>query len=333
MVSDHTMIFLRTIGLLLAVAGCALAARAAPPSPFTAAGAGRAPVVLAHRGIAQAFPSEGLAGDTCTAARIHPPTHDFLENTIPSLQAAVRAGADVVEVDIHPTTDGEFAVFHDWTLDCRTNGRGRTRDHGMAALKALDIGHGYTHDGGRTFPLRGKGVGLLPSLREVLAALPRQAILLNVKSNDAQEGERLAAWLLSLAPGQRRFIAVYGGDAPVAVVRARVQDVLTTSRSQIKACGLRYLVLGWTGWMPAACQRMLLLLPLNYTHWMWGWPHALVQRLEQAGSAVFVLGRWGGGFTQGLDTPEDLRSLPAGWQGGIWTDEVQWLGQALGRSR
>ena len=173
----------------------------------------------------------------------------------------------------------------------------------------------------------------MPSLREVLAALPRQAILLNVKSNDAQEGERLAAWLLSLAPGQRRFIAVYGGDAPVAVVRARVQDVLTTSRSQIKACGLRYLVLGWTGWMPAACQRMLLLLPLNYTHWMWGWPHALVQRLEQAGSAVFVLGRWGGGFTQGLDTPEDLRSLPAGWQGGIWTDEVQWLGQALGRSR
>ncbi|HVE53254.1 MAG TPA: glycerophosphodiester phosphodiesterase family protein, partial [Ramlibacter sp.] len=261
------------------------------------------------------------------------PTHAFLENTLPSLQAAVRAGADVVEVDIHPTTDGEFAVFHDWTLECRTNGRGRTRDQSMAALKALDIGYGYTHDGGRTFPLRGQGIGLMPSLREVLAALPRQALLLNVKSNDAAEGERLADWLLALPVEQRRFLAVYGGDVPVAAVRARVPDVLTTSRAQIKACGLRYLLLGWSGWMPPQCERMLMLLPLNYAHWMWGWPGSFVQRMENAGSAVFVLGRWSGGFSQGLDEPRDLQALPPDFAGGLWTDEVQWLGRTLGRAR
>ncbi|HVE52878.1 MAG TPA: hypothetical protein VNB23_05800, partial [Ramlibacter sp.] len=64
---------LRTACLLLLLACCAVVARAGPPSPFTATGAGRAPVVLAHRGIAPTFPAEGVGNDTCTAARIHRP--------------------------------------------------------------------------------------------------------------------------------------------------------------------------------------------------------------------------------------------------------------------
>ena len=117
-------------------------------------------MLLAHRGLAQTFTREDLERDTCTATRINPPEHAFIENTLPSMEAAFAAGADVVEFDVHPTTDGQFAVFHDWTLDCRTEGNGKTRDHAMADLKRLDVGYGYTADGGKTFPLRGKGVGL-----------------------------------------------------------------------------------------------------------------------------------------------------------------------------
>src|SRR5262245_20659057 len=102
------------------------------------------PVLLAHRGLAQTFHREGLTSETCTASRIHAPRHEFLENTIASMQAAFAAGADIVEFDVHPTTDGHFAVFHDWTLDCRTNGQGVTREKTLAGLKALDIGYGYT---------------------------------------------------------------------------------------------------------------------------------------------------------------------------------------------
>ena len=57
------------------------------------------------------------------------------------MRASFEAGADILEFDIHPTTDGRFAVFHDWTLECRTDGRGVTREHSMAALKRLDIGY------------------------------------------------------------------------------------------------------------------------------------------------------------------------------------------------
>jgi len=130
----------------------------------------RAPTTLvAHRGLAQTYHREDLDNETCTATRIYPPQHPYLENTIASMQAAFDAGADIVEFDVHPTTDGAFAVFHDWTVDCRTQGKGVTRTHTLAELKALDIGYGYTADGGKTFPFRGRGVGLMPSLDEVLA--------------------------------------------------------------------------------------------------------------------------------------------------------------------
>lgn len=93
------------------------------------------PLLLAHRGMAQTFPMEGIASDTCTAERIYEPEHPYLENTIPSMEAAFKAGADMVELDVQPTTDGEFAVFHDWTLECRTDGKGVTREHTMDELK------------------------------------------------------------------------------------------------------------------------------------------------------------------------------------------------------
>ena len=48
------------------------------------------------------------------------------------MEAAFGAGADIVEFDVHPTTDGAFVVFHDWTVDCRTNGNGVTRSHTLA---------------------------------------------------------------------------------------------------------------------------------------------------------------------------------------------------------
>ena len=86
------------------------------------------------------FGHRGLKLDTCTATRIEKPVHDYLENTVRSMQAARQMGADVVEIDIAPTKDGQIAVFHDWTVDCRTNGKGNIRDKTMAELKQLDPG-------------------------------------------------------------------------------------------------------------------------------------------------------------------------------------------------
>src|SRR5690606_42105187 len=117
--------------------------------------------------------------------------HDYLENTVRSMQKARELGADMVEVDIAPTADGRIAVFHDWTVNCRTEGSGDVRDHTMAELKALDVGYGYTADGGRTFPFRGKRLGALPSVNEALDSLPNTPLIINFKSNDASEADLL----------------------------------------------------------------------------------------------------------------------------------------------
>src|SRR5262245_11579724 len=131
------------------------------------------------------------------------------------MRAAFDAGADVVELDIHATTDGQFAIIHDWTLDCRTDGSGPTRQHTLAELQALDIGYGYTADGGKSYPFRGKGVGLMPSLDEVLAAFPGKRLLIDIKSNEPTDGAKLADRLARLPPEQLAKIMVYGGDRPV----------------------------------------------------------------------------------------------------------------------
>lgn len=112
------------------------------------------PLLLAHRGMAQMFSMDGIKDDTCTAERIDPPEHDDLVNTLSSIEAAFQLGADVVEFDVHPTKDDQFAVFHDWTLDCRTDAQGTTREFTMAELKQVDIGYGYTADQGLIHYLR-----------------------------------------------------------------------------------------------------------------------------------------------------------------------------------
>ena len=296
-------------------------------------GAGK-PKLLAHRGLAQTFGSGDLRSDTCTAERIHAPEHSFLENTLASMQRAFELGADMVELDVHPTTDGQFAVFHDWTLDCRTDGKGLTREHSLAGLKTLDIGYGYTADGGKTFPFRGNGIGLLPSLDEVLVAFPGEPLLIHIKSNDAHEGELLAKRLGALEPEQLGRLSVYGGEQPVEVVRQRLPQIATMHARGLKQCLMRYLALGWTGYVPNACRHTIVLVPLNYAHWMWGWPDRFLERMRGVSSEVFVIGPWhGGDFSTGIDDVRQLDALPKRYSGGIWTNRIDRIAPALAEQR
>ena len=167
-------------------------------SRFFAPRAGSA-TVLVHRGMKQRYGVAEVSFDTCTAAHMLPPEHGYLENTIASMRAAFDRGADLVEFDIHPTTDNRFAVFHDRNLECRTDGHGPTRSHTLRELKALDIGYGYTFDGGHTYPFRGKGVGLMPTIDEVLQTFPGRSFLIDVKDNEPNDRTLFADYLSRLS--------------------------------------------------------------------------------------------------------------------------------------
>jgi glycerophosphoryl diester phosphodiesterase len=289
--------------------------------------------LLAHRGVHQNFDREGLTRQSCTAEKSIDTGTRFLENTLPSIAAAFGFGADVVEIDVHSTTDGDFAVFHDWTLDCRTDGTGVVREHSMAELKALDVGYGYTYDGGRTYPLRGTGVGMMPSLAEVLHAFPEVRFLIDVKTNDPHEADRLARYLDSLPEANPARLAFYGGWRPIDRLRELRPEWMAFSTTRGERCLKRYLLTGWMGRVPDECGRSMIIVPGDYARLLWGWPYRFVRRMDAVGSEVYV----GGGMdfrlrsVEGLDSPEQLEKLPASWRAGIFTDRIEVVGPLLGR--
>jgi glycerophosphoryl diester phosphodiesterase len=138
--------------------------------PFFAggAGAGRGPLVIAHRGGAGLWP----------------------ENTLHAFEGAHALGADVLELDVRPSAEGELVVVHDATLGRTTDGAGPVSARTVAELKRLDAGHRWTADGGRTFPFRGRGL-TVPTLREVFERLPAARFNIEPKDESAETVGRL----------------------------------------------------------------------------------------------------------------------------------------------
>jgi glycerophosphoryl diester phosphodiesterase len=77
-------------------------------------------------------------------------------------------------------------VFHDPTLDRTTDGSGPVAGRTLDELRRLDAGYRFTPDGGRTYPFRGRGVGV-STLGEVLDALPHTRVNVEIKDARAQE--------------------------------------------------------------------------------------------------------------------------------------------------
>ena len=64
------------------------------------------------------------------------------ENTMRSFRSAIAAGCDLIECDVHLSSDGRLVVIHDHTLERTTNGTGMVRDHTAAELRRFDAGQG-----------------------------------------------------------------------------------------------------------------------------------------------------------------------------------------------
>jgi glycerophosphoryl diester phosphodiesterase len=95
------------------------------------------PLIVAHRGYRAKYP----------------------ENTLIAFEAAIEAGADMIELDVLLTRDRKIVVIHDESLDRTTNGQGPVSDHTLPEIKALDAGS--------WFDARFKGERL-PTLEEIL---------------------------------------------------------------------------------------------------------------------------------------------------------------------
>jgi glycerophosphoryl diester phosphodiesterase len=120
-------------------------------------GRGR-PLVMAHRGGAALWP----------------------ENTMYAFERAVMMGVDVLEMDVRATADNHLVVIHDATVDRTTQGSGAVSSLTLEELKRMDAGYNWSPDGGRSFPLRGRGL-TVPTLSEVFYAFGKVRLNIDIK--------------------------------------------------------------------------------------------------------------------------------------------------------
>ena len=279
------------------------------------------PHFLAHRGLAQTFDIEKVKWDTNTAAIIHEPEHQFIENTIPSMKAAFDNGADIVEFDIRVTKDKKLAVFHDYLLEYRTDGTGKISDFTFKELKKLDVGYGYTYDNGKTYPFRGKGIDLMPSIEEVFVTFPGKEFLVHIRDDGDEIGFILLKYLEEMNEENIKLISIYGNDEAIKIIKNKFPEMKALSMRIIKKAFVDYELIGWSGYVPKSMRNIQIHMPVEYAKYLWGWPNKFLKRIEKVNTRFILTqkkGQWSGGF----DSLEDIKKIPKGYFGYIWTERI-----------
>ncbi len=288
-------------------------------------------LLVAHRGVSQQFSRERLGRDDCTATRIRPPEHHYIENTVPAIKQAYYVRADAVEVGVQQTKDGRSVAFEDARLECRTNGRGRVRDHSVAELKALDVGYGYTADGGKTYPLRGR-VGAMATIEEVLQAVSGQQLIFHFKTRDPSDADALAAAFKRAGTRLDEKIAFHGPEKVLARMGQLAPQSSVWSLAASKTCLADYLNWGWTGLTPESCRGATVAIPLNYQWAVWGWPNRFLDRMAKVKARVILIRDFNNKEALvGIERPEQLADVPRNFRGYLWVEDIYNVGRALQR--
>lgn len=278
--------------------------------------------LIAHGGVGQPVDRDA----DCPAAHARPSDHIFLENTIPSFHQAFSNGADWVATDVRETADGELILFADDTLDCRTDGTGPVSEATLAEIRRLDAGYGYTADGGETFPLRGKGIGLVPTVSDLAEQMIGRRFLFRLTGNDPGLADRMIALLENPRLDLADYYGFYGDAAPIARIRELAPDVWAFTMEEVRRCTEDYVAWGWTTRVPESCEGRTVGVALDNQFLMWGFPNRLVARMRDAGARTIVFGP---GMEGGLGEVEQLTRVPLDYRGKIWIEDIWNMGPAL----
>ena len=64
------------------------------------------------------------------------------ENSLAAIENSIRQGADVVELDVQKTKDGQLILMHDKTLDRTTTGKGKIAEWTLDSIRTLYLKNG-----------------------------------------------------------------------------------------------------------------------------------------------------------------------------------------------
>jgi len=158
------------------------------------------PGIVAHRGASLRYP----------------------ENTLAAFRAAIRAGADVIELDARLTADGVPVVIHNADVAATTDGSGFVHELTLAQVSALRVGRDRT-----------RRVSV-PTLRHALAYLRgRATVAIDLKNEPGEPGfdgtHRVAAEALRLVHELRLGPVIVASANPETMewVRRHHPDAVT----------------------------------------------------------------------------------------------------------
>ena len=172
------------------------------------------------------------------------------ENTWSSFRLAVEAGADLVELDVQLTGDGEAIVFHDFTLWPKLRDSRWVRDLSWREMRNLDVGTWFdqAYAGQR-----------IPRFAEVLEwARDRVPLWVDLKHGFVEsQDHRLETATLELIDGAgmaEQVVIVSWDHVALAWIRERHPEIplavnlpqrLVQPEAAVMAVGAQWAVLSW----------------------------------------------------------------------------------------
>jgi len=181
-----------------------LTSKPAPDHPYYAADLSY-PLVIAHQGGDNLWPG----------------------NTMFAFQNAADLGVDVLEMDLHITSDGTLVLIHDETIDRTTDGTGEVEALTLDELKEFDAGYDWTRDDGVTYPFRGQGV-TVPTLEEVFAAFPDYRMTIEIKKTNTSMAKPFCNMIRDFNMQDKVLVASFH-DERLKEFRAECPEVATSS--------------------------------------------------------------------------------------------------------
>lgn len=189
---------MRKLFLFLAITSLALAGCSSGSSP---SGAGGNPGTGGGAGMSGTGGTPGMGGTGGSVAKCTTPAEilrcdgvvlniahrggrrEWPEHTLLAYEEALKSGSNVLELDLHATSDNVIVVMHDSRVDRTTDGTGAIKEMTFEEIRALEAGYDFTTDMGSTFPYRGVGLKV-PTLEEVLEAFPDAPYVIEIKQGE-----------------------------------------------------------------------------------------------------------------------------------------------------
>lgn len=252
------------------------------------------PLLLAHRGASAERP----------------------ENTLAAFELALDLGADVLELDVHPSRDGVLIVSHDPDA-LRSAGVARAlADCDWAEIAGWDAGVGFQNSSGER-PFAGRGLGL-PRFEDVLTALPNALFNVDVKLARDHELRSLLAAIRARQAESRVLLTSFSSEVLGLVRSLRYEGPLGLAESEVKRLFMSPAFL--TRWFPLAGSRVQ--IPVR-TDWLDLSRARLIDKCHRLGLAVDY---WV------INDPAQAERLLARGADGIFTDDTRALARVFARS-